>query len=187
MRITGGEAKGRRLASLKGSKIRPTSDRVREAIFNLIGQHVAGFRVLDLFAGTGSLGIEALSRGASWALFIDHSLQSIKQIKKNLAICGYDQSASVLKKELTKGLPWKHPQMKEKFDLIFIDPPYDKKIIPRLLRELLKREILASPSLVIAETSKEDVLPAVLEKLKLVDTRIYGDTKISIFQYGDDL
>ncbi len=82
MRITGGQGKGRLLGSLKGLKIRPSSDRVKEAIFNLIGHDVAGFKVLDLFAGTGSLGLEALSRGASWALFIDNSQQSIKLIKK---------------------------------------------------------------------------------------------------------
>jgi 16S rRNA (guanine966-N2)-methyltransferase len=85
MRITGGEVRGRRLESPKGMAIRPTSDRVREAIFNIIGQDLSGLNVLDLFAGTGSLGIEALSRGALHALFVDNSQKSINLIKKNLA------------------------------------------------------------------------------------------------------
>lgn len=187
MRITGGQARGRLLASLKGWNIRPTSDRVREAIFNLIGQDVTGFNVLDLFTGTGCLGIEALSRGALWALFIDSSLQSIKLIKKNLALCGFEPLGFVLKKDLTKGLPWKHSFMKKKFDLIFIDPPYEKKIIPYLLMELCERDILASPSIVVAEFSKADTLPSALGKLHLANSRTYGETKISIYHYGDKI
>ena len=181
MRITGGQAKGRLLASLRGWNIRPTSDRVREAIFNLIGQDVTGFKVLDLFAGTGCLGIEALSRGALWALFIDNSLQSIKLVKKNLALCGFESLGSILKRDLARGLPWKHPLMKKKFDVVFIDPPYEKKIIPPLLKELSERDMLASPAIAVAESSKADTLPGALGKLQQVNSRIYGETKISIY------
>ena len=105
MRITGGEARGRHLESPKGMAIRPTSDRVREAVFNIIGQDLSGIRVLDLFAGTGSLGIEALSRGASHAFFVDNSQKSIYLIKKNLVLCGYQDSASVVKINLRHGIP----------------------------------------------------------------------------------
>lgn len=186
MRITGGQAKGRVLASLKGWNIRPTSDRVREAIFNLIGQDVTGFKVLDLFAGTGSLGIEALSRGASRVLFIDNSVQSIKLTKKNLARSGYEPLGFVSKKDLTKGLPLKHPMLKEKFDLIFVDPPYEKEMIPPLLRELSDRDLLRSPAIAVAESFKTETLPEVLGKLQMVDSRIYGETKISIYHFGED-
>jgi 16S rRNA (guanine966-N2)-methyltransferase len=186
MRITGGQAKGRVLASLKGWNIRPTSDRVREAIFNLIGQDVTGFKVLDLFAGTGSLGIEALSRGASRVLFIDNSVQSIKLTKKNLARSGYEPLGFVWKKDLTKGLPLKHPMLKEKFDLIFVDPPYEKEMIPPLLRELSDRDLLRSPAIAVAESFKTETLPEVLGKLQMVDSRIYGETKISIYHFGED-
>lgn len=183
MRITGGQAKGRVLASLKGWNIRPTSDRVREAIFNLIGQDVTGFKILDLFAGTGSLGIEALSRGASRVLFIDNSLQSIKLIKKNLARSGYEPLGFVWKKDLTKGLPLRHPMLKEKFDLIFVDPPYEKEMIPPLLRELSGRDLLGSPAIAVAESFKTEMLPEVLGKLQMVKSRIYGETKISIYHF----
>ena len=184
MRITGGQAKGRVLASLKGWNIRPTSDRVREAIFNLIGQDVTGFKVLDLFAGSGSLGIEALSRGASRALFIDNSVQSIKLIKKNLARSGYEPLGFVRKKDLTKGLPLKHPLFKEKFDLIFVDPPYEKEMIPPLLGELSERKLLRSPAIVVAESFKTEKLPEVLGELQMVKSRIYGETKISIYHFN---
>lgn len=186
MRITGGQAKGRLLASLKGWNIRPTSDRVREAVFNLIGQDVTSFRVLDLFAGTGSLGIEALSRGASRALFIDNSVQSIKLIKKNLARSGYEPLGFVWKNDLTKGLPLKHPLLKEKFDLIFLDPPYEKKMIPPLLGELSDRDILASPSIAVAESFKTETLPEVLGRFQMISFRTYGETKISIYHFGED-
>ncbi len=186
MRITGGQVKGRLLASLKGWNIRPTSDRVREAIFNLIGQDVSGFKVLDLFAGTGCLGIEALSRGASRALFIDNSIQSIRLIKKNLARCGYESLGSVLKKDLTKGLPRKHLLIKQKFDLIFLDPPYEKRMIPPLLGELSDRDLLASPSIAVAESFKTEILPEVLGRLQMVSFRTYGETKISIYHSGED-
>ena len=185
MRITGGQAKGRLLASLKGWNIRPTSDRVREAVFNLIGQDVSGFKVLDLFAGTGCLGIEALSRGAARALFIDNSIQSIKLIKKNLVRCGYESLGSVLKKDLTRGLPRKHPLLKEEFDLIFLDPPYEKKMIPPLLGELSDRDILASPSIAVAESFKTETLPEVLGRFQMISFRTYGETKISIYHFGE--
>ena len=97
MRITGGQTKGRLLAPLKDIQIRPSSDKVRESIFNIIGQDITDQKVLDLFAGTGSLGIEALSRGAIGALFIDNSPQCIKLIEKNLKLCGYEPSGCALR------------------------------------------------------------------------------------------
>jgi 16S rRNA (guanine966-N2)-methyltransferase len=186
MRITGGQAKGRLLTPLKDIQIRPSSDKVRESIFNIIGQDIPDQKVLDLFAGSGSLGIEALSRGAPWALFIDNSPQCIKLIEKNLKLCGYEPSGMVLRKDLTRGLPWKHSLMKKKFDLVFLDPPYRKSYIPPILCELVDREILASQSLVVAESSKSDKLPVTFGRLQLVDTRTYGDTKINIYRYGDE-
>src|SRR5512139_37752 len=124
MRITGGRLRGRRLASFRGLEIRPTSDRVREAIFDLLGHHLAGERVLDLFAGTGSLRIEALSRGAAWALFIDRSPKALKLIVKNLKLCGLESQGAVLLKDLLKGFPRRHRLLEEKMDLVFVDPPY---------------------------------------------------------------
>ncbi|MBW1941350.1 MAG: 16S rRNA (guanine(966)-N(2))-methyltransferase RsmD [Deltaproteobacteria bacterium] len=183
MRITGGQMKGRRLASLKGLRIRPSSDLIRQAIFNLIGQDMTAIKVLDLFAGTGSLGIEAISRGAEWVTFVDHAGHSTKLIEKNLRLCGCHDSGVVLRKNLLEGLPLE--SMKRKFDLVFIDPPYGKQMIPRLLAELGQGEVLALASLVVAEASKLDDLPRVAGRLKLAKTRVHGETQIAIYAYGD--
>jgi len=183
MRITGGQAKSRVLASPKGLKIRPTTDQVREAIFNIIGQDLSGLKVLDLFAGTGSLGLESLSRGALSTLFIDSSQQSVNLIKKNLAICGYQGSGAVLKRDLRRGIPLNHPLIKESVDLVFIDPPYRNNIISFLLEELSTKEVVSSGSLVVAESSKSERPPVSLKIFQVVDTRLYGITRISIYEY----
>ena len=155
---------------------------MKEALFDLIGHDISDQKVLDLFAGTGSLGIDALSRGAVWVLFIDNSRECIKLIKKNLTLCGYHTSGTVLKKDLAKGLPWKHPFMKWGFDLVFIDPPYGKGLIPPLLEELSNRAFLLPESIVLTESSKKDELPSRLDKLRLIDSRMYGKTKIDIYK-----
>lgn len=185
MRITGGQSKGRLLASLKGLSIRPSSDKVREAVFNLLGQEITGLKVLDLFAGTGSFGLEALSRGALWAMFIDNSRHSINLIKKNLKLCNYESAGFVLKWDLIRGLPWKNPLMGKKIDLVFIDPPYGKDLMVPVLSNLSDRGTLAPHSTVVAESSKNNTVPDRLGKLRLFDTRIYGDTRIDIFNYED--
>ena len=185
MRVTGGTLRGKRLCGLRGLAIRPTTDYLRESIFNILAGGVEDAVVLDLFAGTGSLGIEALSRGALWALFIDNSRQSVNLIKKNLTICGYEMSGFVLKRDLTKGLPEEYPLMKKGIDLVFIDPPYGKGFIPLILEKLSERGILASPSIVVAESSKNDKLPIRLNSLRLSNTKIYGETKIDIYDCED--
>lgn len=185
MRITGGILKGRRLATLRGLEIRPTSDMVREAIFNLIGQDVSGARVLDLFAGTGSLGIEALSRGAARVIFIDRSVKALRLIRKNLEACGMYKHGRLVRKDLAKGLPKGYLLAKEKMDLVLIDPPYGKGLILPLLRELLLRGTLSAGCVVVAESAKDEVLPEAVEKLRLVKARVYGRTKINVFSRED--
>ena len=186
MRITGGQIRGRRLASPKGMDIRPTADKVREAIFSLIGQDLTGYEVLDLFAGTGSLGIEALSRGASRALFIDVNHQALELIKKNLTLCGYESLGAILRWDLRRGLPWKKRVMEEQFNLVFMDPPYGQALILPMLKELIKRHVIASPSMVVIESAISDPPPAKLEELNLRDTKRYGETKIDIYDHGAD-
>ena len=186
MRITGGKIKGRHLTSPKGLNIRPTTDKVRESVFNIIGHDLSGLRVIDLFAGTGSLGLEALSRGAFSVTFIDYSGRAIKLIKKNLLLCGHQTSGIIIKKDLRNGLPRRHAIMNEQFDLVFLDPPYRKGFAPLLLQEISTRRILSSNSRVVFETSKNEVLPVSYENLEIVDTRLYGDTKISIYTHEAD-
>ena len=181
MRITGGQVKGRLLASPKGLNIRPTTDKVREAIFNIIGQDLSGQNILDLFAGTGSFGLEALSRGAKRALFIDNFKKSINLIKKNRDLCNFEDSVVILRGDLKKGIHKFRPFLKDYFDLAFLDPPYRKNLVPLLLKELSGGNILSTGSRVIAESSKTEMLPASIGLLEMVDIRLYGDTRISIY------
>ena len=183
MRITGGQAKGRVLSSLKGLKIRPTSDRVRGAIFSLIGQNLTGLRALDLFAGTGSLGIEALSRGALSAVFVDNSLRSIKLIKKNLTLCGYEGSGSTLRKDLTRGLPRKSILMEKTFDLVFIDPPYHKNMIQKTLSNLAESRGLENGARVVIEHSPLEPISVIDQNYEISDQRSYGKTLVSFLIY----
>lgn len=184
MRVTGGQKKGYPLASFKGLDIRPTSDKVREAIFNLLGQDMEGLHVLDLFAGTGSLGLEALSRGAVRAVFIDISLKALKLINRNLERCGYSRQGLVLKKDLSSGLPVNQESWPQPFDLIFIDPPYGRGLIPPLLRQLANSQLININGIIITEAQKRDVLPDEMNGLTLQDSRRYGETRIRIYLRG---
>ena len=186
MRVTGGSVRGRRLAVFRGVDIRPTSDMVRKAIFDLLGQNLSGKRVLDLFAGTGSLGIEALSRGAAEALFIDHSVKAIELIRKNLNLCGLEGSGFVLRKNLRRGLLQRHPAFTEPFDLVFLDPPYGQGLIVPVLEELDQKRMLGSSSRVVAQSEKKGDLPERVGTLKTVKVRIYGATRISVFKYEEE-
>ena len=183
MRITGGQAKGRRLAAFKGLDIRPTSDMVRKAIFDLIGQDLAGLKVLDLFAGTGSLGIEALSRGASRAVFADQSQKSIDLIQRNLKICGLEGEGIVWKGNLVQRFPGKRLLGEKGVDLVFIDPPYEKGLVTLIISGISQKGILAPCALIVAETRKTETLPAEVEKLHLAKSKRYGETRIHILNY----
>jgi len=182
MRITGGQVKGRILSTPKGFLIRPTSDRVREAIFNILGQDLSEYSVLDIFSGTGSLGLEALSRGAEHAVFIDRLRESIDLIKKNIDLCGYRDSGMTLRRDLSKGVPWEHPLLIKQFDLVFLDPPYAKNLAPPILAGLSKGERISNRAQIVVESDKTASLPLSFPSLEMVDIRVYGDTKISIYE-----
>ncbi len=184
MRITGGKIKGRRLSSFKGTGIRPTSQKIREAIFNIIGNELSGLSVLDLFAGTGIMGIEALSRGASFALFIDYSPKSLRLIRENLRICGLSDKAMIIGKDLRKGLP-KIPLKIEGFNLIFIDPPYEKGLISPLLKRLAMEQPFKIPCDIVIESKKTESIPLLIPNFYISAVKIYGDIKISILSCGE--
>jgi len=187
MRITGGGERGRKLSLIKGVNIRPTSDRVRSSIFNILGQTLTGFSVLDLFAGTGSLGIESLSRGATRAVFVDNSREAISLIKKNLAICTYEKLSSVLKKHLPDGLNHLSSEGLNKFDIIFIDPPYGKGYIKPTIDKLYTNNLFHTSSTIVVETSTNDtdILPDYIRNLQLKLSRSYGMTLIGMYIYNE--
>jgi 16S rRNA (guanine966-N2)-methyltransferase len=184
MKITGGTSRGRSLTSLKGLDIRPTSSKVREAIFNLLGQDMSGIHVIDLFAGTGILGIEALSRGAVEAIFVDKSSQSISIINKNLTLCGYNDRCSVLKRDIAREVSFESLVRTSRINLAFIDPPYRKNIIPDVLKNLSINDVLAHQAVIVAESEKNDHIPEKVDNLILIDSRLYGETKINIYRNG---
>jgi 16S rRNA (guanine966-N2)-methyltransferase len=183
MRITGGHVKGRLLAPLKGSDIRPTSDRVREAVFDLISHELGGVMALDLFAGTGSLGLEALSRGASTAFFADYSQKALAVIRKNIALCNFDHCSRIIKRDLRKGLPRTFPLPEKGFHLVFMDPPYGKGFIPVILQYLSTSPFLASQCLIVAESSKNEQPLSRMGPISMRDTRSYGDTRVTTYTY----
>ncbi|MBI5238740.1 MAG: 16S rRNA (guanine(966)-N(2))-methyltransferase RsmD [Deltaproteobacteria bacterium] len=184
MRVVGGKLKGRRLKSFKGRAIRPTSDMVREAVFSILGS-VEGFefngtKALDLFAGTGAMGIEAISRGAESAVFIDNSKESTALISKNLEACGIEGSAAIVKKDALSAISHfsKHG---EKFDMVFIDPPYGGTLLADALNAITVAGILNHKAVLVAETSKRTALKDAPSGLQTLVEKKYGDTLIYIF------
>ncbi|MCK9295070.1 MAG: 16S rRNA (guanine(966)-N(2))-methyltransferase RsmD [Desulfobulbaceae bacterium] len=180
MRIIAGTARGRRLCS-PGSgtfDIRPTSDRAREALFSILAGEVAGARVLDLFAGTGALGLEALSRGAESAVFVDKGRSAVGLIGKNIQLCGFWEKSVVLQRDLTRSLSFlqqPHATAAGGFSLVFIDPPYKTMLAETIILELGKREIVSPGGLLVAESRSSGQLPAEISPFSLVDKRVYGE------------
>jgi 16S rRNA (guanine966-N2)-methyltransferase len=184
LRIIGGRARGRRLqtpskSSAKNScqLIRPTADRAREALFNIIGREVENATVLDLYAGTGALGLEALSRSAERSVFVDNNLHAIQVINSNIELCGFSERAIVFKRDISQGLSFLTKQLPGlTFSIIFIDPPYRKGLSLGILHELAKSNLLFPDALVVVEEDAVTELPTQVAELKLVDQRKYGDT-----------
>jgi 16S rRNA (guanine966-N2)-methyltransferase len=179
MRIVAGEFRGRRLHSPKSRTIRPTGDRVREAIFSIIAQRIPGANVLDLFAGTGALGLEALSRGAARVLFVDDSTEAVRLIQENVRLCGVQDRARVVHGPVDRVLRRFLKENRGGFTVVFLDPPYGKGYVEKTL-ELLT-PITDLDALVVAEHDTREDLPAKISDWLLTQGRRYGDTAISFF------
>ncbi len=182
MRIISGSAKGRRLATPSDRRIRPTADRVKESLFNILAVQLGSWsdlRVLDLFAGTGNLGIEALSRGAAEALFIDANREAALLVKKNLEIAGLADRGRVLQKEVLGALKSLKPT--EPFGIVFIDPPYQQGLSGKVLEFLAASALIDEDSLIVAETAAKEDIPSRVGGLQKFDRRVYGDTVIHFF------
>lgn len=182
MRVIAGRAKGRHLKVPKGRALRPTAARVKEALFNILPYDLAGFKVLDLFAGTGNLSVEALSRGAAEAVLVDASREAGKAIHENLQALGFSGRSRV----------WIAPVLRsirllsrrgETFDLIFLDPPYEKKLIGHILRAIAQGRLLQEAGTLVAEHSVREKVEESYVSLTLKDQRRYGATLLSFFAY----
>ena len=190
MRIISGSARGRKLLAPGrrfGDSIRPTSDRAREAIFSILAAKVVGARVLDLFAGTGALGLEALSRGALLAVFVDGQRSVTELIGKNIELCGFVERAAVFHKDLARGLAFLTPkQPTERFDLVFLDPPYGNGLALQGLESLAAGDFLAAEGIVVLEDAATAQYPEIMGSLVCFDRRRYGEAGFWLYQHTED-
>ncbi len=178
MRIIAGACRGRRLHSPKGDRIRPTIDRVREAVFNIISVRVPDAKVLDLFAGTGAMGLEALSRGAQFCLFVDKSAEAVHLIRENVQMCAAQDSSRIIHGPADSAVRRLNSE-NELFDLIFMDPPYGKGYIEETLK--IVAAVAREDALVIAEQHVKDKPPQVPAIWQMDRERRYGDTLILVY------
>ena len=181
MRVITGSAKGRRLMAPRGMETRPTSDRIKEALFNIIGSRIIDINFLDLYAGTGAIGIEAISRGAKKAVFIEKSPQAVKIIRENLKLTGLPDQAEIMAYDADRALEILKSEGFT-FDIVFIDPPYRKELVKTSLEKLEYCKLIGPGGLVIAESSKIDVLPDEVDHLKRFRQEKYGDTVLTFYQ-----
>jgi 16S rRNA (guanine(966)-N(2))-methyltransferase RsmD len=188
MRVIAGTYRSRLLKSLKGSALRPTSDRLRETLFNVLGAGVSGSRFLDVFAGTGAVGIEALSRGAAYVAFIENHAPASALIRKNLESLQICSEATVILAEAVRGLETLSAKIENgaaaRFDYIFIDPPYAAaEDYARTFKSLESSEILAVSSIVIVEHRKTFALPESYGSLERVRLLRQGDAALSFYRH----
>jgi 16S rRNA (guanine966-N2)-methyltransferase len=179
MRIIAGEFRGRRLAAVRG-RIRPTSDKVREAIFNILGPAVAEAKVLDLFAGTGALSLEALSRGAADTVLVEEQATALSVLRQNLEALGIQERVRVLALPVSGALK-KLAAQGAQFSLIFLDPPYGRGLALETLTALENSDLLMPAARVVAEHSHREALPERLGRLRLSLDRRYGDTQVAFY------
>ena len=178
MRIITGTSKGRRLATPKSQAVRPTSDRVKESMFNILGKEVEGKIVLDLYAGTGNLGIEALSRGAKRALFVERGRRAVRLIQRNISQCGMQERSEILLKDVSRAIGILS-QRGESFDLILMDPPYEKGLIQETLTRLHSTRIYHEDTILLIEHDRREPIPEKVEGWTLIRQQGIGDTVIS--------
>lgn len=181
MRIIGGNAKGRRLFVPRGGSVRPTAARVKESLFNILPHDFTGLRVLDLFAGSGNLSIESLSRGAAETVLVEASARSATAIRENLRRFGVKTRAQLWVAPVSRTLR-ALAKRGERFDLIFLDPPYDKGLLSPSLKLIAQGNLLSSAGTVVAEHSAREALQPRYDSLVLNDQRHYGDTRLSFFR-----
>lgn len=175
MRIISGEFRSRIIQAPEGTDTRPTSEKAREALFSILQNRIYGTRFLDLFAGSGAMGLEALSRGAGFSVMIDSSREAVRVIKANIAALGVQDRAEVYCAQAQAGIA----RLSGRFDTVFLDPPYKQACIPTILEQLLKYGVLAKNAVVIAE-HEEDFLPC--PGFEITRQRKYGRAQFTFLQ-----
>ena len=177
MRIISGQCRGLNLSTLKGNNTRPTLDRVKESVFNILGNRFDDLVVLDLFAGSGALGLETLSRGAKFCYFVDSSKEAIDIIKKNMTKCRFEDNYIVINSDFEIAL---EKFQNNFFDLVFLDPPYGKDIGVKAINNL--KRVVKDDAIVVLETDSIDVVPNSIDCFEKYDSRKYGRVVISLYR-----
>ncbi len=179
MRIVAGSARGRKLISPEGMDVRPTTDKVKESLFNIIQFEVPDARVLDLFAGTGQLGLEALSRGAREAVFVDAAGKSLATVKKNVELCGFADRATLVHADAIAWLS----RREGTFDLVFLDPPYHKGLCEKAMEAL--PPVLNDSAAVICETQADEDLPERFGPFARAKEYRYSAIRLTVYRKND--
>jgi 16S rRNA (guanine966-N2)-methyltransferase len=181
VRVITGSAKGRPLKTVKGREVRPTADRVKESLFNVIGARVIDARFLDLFAGSGNVGIEALSRGAAAATFVDLQTAHLKIVEENLRYTNLIDRAELLRRDARAALVDLGKRGRT-YDLIFVDPPYGQDLCPAALTGIVANGVLADDGWVICEHHGKDPMPPAVGSLIRFRELSFGETAISLYR-----
>ena len=176
MRIISGSARGRKLREPQGTDTRPTTDKVKESLFNIIQFELEGRRVLDLYAGTGQLGLEALSRGAEHCTFVDQRREAAALVRENVKLCGFTDMARVAQEESLSFLA----ACREKFDVVFLDPPYKSGLLEKSLKLLTQFDILREHGIIVCESGAEWELPPLKSPYEAGREYRYGQIKLSL-------
>ena len=182
LRIITGKAKGKRIETLPGEATRPTSERIKEALFSSIQFDIEGRRVLDLFAGSGQLGLESLSRGAESVSFVDMSREAIDIVKRNAKFTGFFDSCRYIVSDFRNYI--RKASGRDKYDLVFIDPPYSMECCADALRRLVSSELLSAGAIVVLESGSEEINADELEGFEVIKSTHYGKkTFLNILLY----
>ena len=181
MRVIAGSRRGRRLSGPGGTSLRPTSDKVREALFSILGTRIPGSRFLDLYAGTGAVGIEALSRGAQIVTFVESDPKAVQIIRKNVTACGLLEQAE-LRVEATQTFLRRPQSWNGPYDVVFADPPYTDREAVELVLGSCSLDLLASEAVMVIEQDARVQLPTSTDRARLMRRYEYGDT--ALFLYG---
>ena len=177
MRVITGSARGRKLREFPGMDIRPTTDKVKESIFNIVQFDIEGRRVLDLFGGTGQLGIEALSRGAERCVFVDQSREAVKVIKENLALTGFENQSRVVQGDALSFLG----SCREKFSLAFLDPPYAAGLLDKALLKMAEIDIMTENGIIVCESALDKILPQLPAPYVMGRDYRYGKIRLTVY------
>ncbi|MGL4797372.1 MAG: 16S rRNA (guanine(966)-N(2))-methyltransferase RsmD [Paraclostridium sp.] len=184
MRVISGKVRGLKLNAPKSDDVRPTTDRVKESLFNIINGYIIDSQILDLFAGTGSLGIECLSRGASKCVFVDASKSSIDIVKSNIKKARVDSESEVMNIDCKSAID-KLKARNEKFDVIFMDPPYYENLFVNSLEKISESKLLKEDGIIVVEHDTKEKLPDCVGELIKQKSKKYGNTTLTFYVVED--